>query len=647
MSEIETRHYLANGQKTTPAAKEAIAWAGQTQAQMVDLKFCDLLGTWQHMTLPISAFDESSFDEGLGFDGSSIRGWQGISESDMLLMPDAASAILDPFTEAPTLSILCEIADPVTRQPYGRDPRGVARRAEAYLESSGIADTAYFGPECEFFVLDEVSYDLGPNHSHYAVDSAEGHWNSGKPGLGYTVREKEGYFPPAPHDTLHDLRTRMVLTLERLGIPCEFHHHEVASGGQCEIDLRYGPLTRMADQVMTYKYVVKNVARAAGKTVTFMPKPLFGDNGSGMHSHQSLWKDGETLMADADGYAGLSATARSYIGGLLAHAPALLAFCAPTTNSYRRLVPGYEAPVNLVYSQRNRSACIRIPMYSESPKAKRIEFRCPDAAANPYLAFSAMLMAGIDGIERGLDPGAPADYDLFEEIARRGAAGAVVARRGARRARGGPRVPHEGRRLQRGADPDLDRLQARERGRRRPAPAAPGRVRPLLRLLGACWLRELQRRRLAGGAGDLRAGDRRRAGDVRDRGSGLGRHWDQRAPGAAIASSPQDGEVVGWAALSPCPSAASTRASPRTASTSPHAAQGRGVGRALLEELVRRAEPTASGRSRQGSSRRTRHRSGSTSAAASASSACASGSASTTASGGTSSSWNGDRRRVS
>ena len=415
MSEIETRHYLANGQKTTPAAKEAIAWAGQTQAQMVDLKFCDLLGTWQHMTLPISAFDESSFDDGLGFDGSSIRGWQGISESDMLLMPDAASAILDPFTEAPTLSILCEIADPVTRQPYGRDPRGVARRAEAYLESSGIADTAYFGPECEFFVLDEVSYDLGPNHSHYAVDSAEGHWNSGKPGLGYTVREKEGYFPPAPHDTLHDLRTRMVLTLERLGIPCEFHHHEVASGGQCEIDLRYGPLTRMADQVMTYKYVVKNVARAAGKTVTFMPKPLYGDNGSGMHSHQSLWKDGETLMADADGYAGLSATARSYIGGLLAHAPALLAFCAPTTNSYRRLVPGYEAPVNLVYSQRNRSACIRIPMYSESPKAKRIEFRCPDAAANPYLAFSAMLMAGIDGIERGLDPGAPADYDLFEE----------------------------------------------------------------------------------------------------------------------------------------------------------------------------------------------------------------------------------------
>ncbi|HEX2433718.1 MAG TPA: glutamine synthetase beta-grasp domain-containing protein, partial [Gaiellaceae bacterium] len=250
MSEIETRHYLANGAKTAPAAKEAIAWAGETQARMVDLKFCDLLGTWQHMSLPVSSFEESAFDEGLGFDGSSIRGWQGISESDMLLMPDAGSAILDPFTEVPTLSLVCEIADPLTREPYGKDPRGVAKRAEAYLKRTGIADTAYFGPECEFFVFDEVSYDLGVNHSHYLLDSAEGHWNSGKPGLGYTVREKEGYFPPAPHDTLHDLRTRMVLTLERLGIPCEFHHHEVASGGQCEVDLRYQPLTRMGDQVM-------------------------------------------------------------------------------------------------------------------------------------------------------------------------------------------------------------------------------------------------------------------------------------------------------------------------------------------------------------------------------------------------------------
>ena len=415
MSELETRHYLRNGAEDVPAASEALDWARETAVAMVDLKFCDLLGTWQHMTLPIRALDEHAFTEGLGFDGSSIRGWQGISESDMLLMPQAETAVLDPATEAPTLSLVCEILDPVTREPYAKDPRRVARRAEEHLRSTGIADTAYFGPECEFFVFDEVSYELGPNASHYLVDSAEGYWNSGKPGLGYTSRPKEGYFPAAPHDQLHDLRTRMVLTLERLGIACEFHHHEVASGGQCEIDLRYETLTRMADQVMTYKYVVKNVARAAGKSVTFMPKPIFGDNGSGMHTHQSLWKEGTPLMADRSGYAGLSALARSYVGGLLAHAPALLAFCAPTTNSYRRLVPGYEAPVNLVYSQRNRSACIRIPMYSDSPKAKRIEFRCPDAAANPYLAFSAMLMAGLDGIAKGLDPGEPADFDLFEE----------------------------------------------------------------------------------------------------------------------------------------------------------------------------------------------------------------------------------------
>ena len=415
MAAEETKQYLANGSTEKPAPKETLEWAGQTQAQMVDLKFCDLLGTWQHVTLPITAFDESAFDEGLGFDGSSIRGWQGIAESDMLLMPDAASAVLDPFTEAPTLSLICEIADPLTREGYGKDPRRIARRAEEYLNETGIADTAYIGPECEFFVLDSVSYELADHRSHYAIDSAEGHWNSGEPGLGYTVRPKAGYFPPAPHDTLHDLRSAMVLALERLGIPCEFHHHEVASGGQCEIDLRYQPLTRMGDQVMTYKYVVKNVARAAGKTVTFMPKPLFGDNGSGMHCHQSLWKEGTPLMADKSGYAGLSQLARSYVGGVLAHAPALLAFCAPTTNSYRRLVPGYEAPVNLVYSQRNRSACIRIPMYSDSPKAKRIEFRCPDAAANPYLAFAAMLMAGLDGIQKGLDAGAPADYDLFED----------------------------------------------------------------------------------------------------------------------------------------------------------------------------------------------------------------------------------------
>src|SRR3954453_18834772 len=411
MSELETRHYIGQA----AVGHEALPWAQETRAAMVDLKFCDLLGTWQHVSLPIGGFDESAFEEGLGFDGSSIRGWQGISESDMLLVPDPSSAILDPATEVPTLSLICEIADPLTREPYAKDPRWVARKAEAYLRGSGIADTCFVGPECEFFVFDEVSYELGPNAAHYKVDSAEGHWNSGKPGLGYTVREKEGYFPPGPHDTLHDLRTQMVLTLERLGIPCEFHHHEVASGGQCEIDLRYQTLTRMADQVMIYKYVVKNVARAAGKSATFMPKPVFGDNGSGMHTHQSLWMEGTPLMADRSGYAGLSQLARGYIAGLLAHAPALLAFCAPTTNSYRRLVPGFEAPVNLVYSQRNRSACIRIPMYSESPKAKRVEFRCPDASANPYLAFAAMLMAGLDGIEQGLDAGAPADYDLFEE----------------------------------------------------------------------------------------------------------------------------------------------------------------------------------------------------------------------------------------
>src|SRR4051794_35789504 len=302
MSELETRHYLTNGGEVKPEPREALELAGRTQAQMVDLKFCDLLGSWQHMTLPITSFDESAFDEGLGFDGSSIRGWQGISESDMLLVPQAETAILDPFTAAPTLSLVCEILDPVTREPYARDPRRVARRAEEHLRASGIADTAFFGPECEFFVFDEVSYELGPNRSHYLVDSGEGHWNSGKPGLGYTVREKEGYFPPAPHDTLHDLRTQMVLTLERLGIPCEFHHHEVASGGQCEIDLRYQTLTRMADQVMIYKYVVKNVARAAGKTVTFMPKPVFGDNGSGVHCHQSVLREGGALRANPCGH---------------------------------------------------------------------------------------------------------------------------------------------------------------------------------------------------------------------------------------------------------------------------------------------------------------------------------------------------------
>src|SRR5881398_1280667 len=412
MAEIEKelRHYLEGA--VEPRA--ALEWSRETQAAMVDLKFCDLLGTWQHVTLPVAGLDEAAFDEGLGFDGSSIRGWQGISESDMLLMPDASTAMLDPFTEVPTLSLICEIADPLTHEPYAKDPRRIAKRAEDYLRSTGIADTSYMGPECEFFVFDEVSYDLGSNHSHYLVDSAEGHWNSGVPGTGYTIREKQGYFPPAPHDTLHDLRTRMVLALERLGILCEFHHHEVASGGQCEIDLRFQALTRMADQVMTYKYVVKNMARAAGKSATFMPKPIFGDNGSGMHCHQSLWSEGSPLFYDESGYGGLSNVARWYIGGILKHAPSLLAFTNPTVNSYHRLVPGFEAPVNLVYSQRNRSACVRIPITGSNPKAKRLEFRVPDPSCNPYLAFSAMLMAGIDGIRNKIEPPEPIDKDLYE-----------------------------------------------------------------------------------------------------------------------------------------------------------------------------------------------------------------------------------------
>src|SRR5881398_3751520 len=411
MAEIEKelRHYLEGSAEP----RAALEWSRETSAAMVDLKFCDLLGTWQHVTLPIGTFDEAAFEEGLGFDGSSIRGWQGIEESDMILMPDASSALLDPFTEVPTLSVLCEIVEPGTYKPYSKDPRKVAKRAEEYLRSTGVADTMYVGHECEFFVFDEVSYTSCENESRYKVDSSEGHWNSGTPGLGYTIREKHGYFPPAPHDTLSDLRTRMVLTLERLGVQCEFHHHEVASAGQCEIDLRFESLTRMADQVLLYKYVVKNTARDAGKTATFMPKPIFGDNGSGMHCHQSLWKDGEPLFA-GDQYAGLSEMAKFYIGGLLKHAPAIVGFAAPTTNSYKRLVPGFEAPVNLAYSARNRSAAVRIPMFSTSPKAKRLEFRPPDPSCNPYITFAALLMAGLDGIQNRIDPGEPLDKDIYD-----------------------------------------------------------------------------------------------------------------------------------------------------------------------------------------------------------------------------------------
>src|SRR5271165_3125095 len=389
---------------------------------MVDVKFIDLLGTWQHFTAPISEFkDEAPFDEGLGFDGSSIRGWQAIDNSDMLVIPDPDTAVMDPFTKDPTLSIIANISDPITRADYTRDPRNISRKAEAYLKTTGIGDAAYFGPEPEFFIFDSLRYDTTQNSSYYYIDSNEGNWNSGKEGgvkeganLGFKVKNKAGYFPVPPVDTLQDLRTEMVLEMERVGIRVEKQHHEVATAGQAEIDMRFLPLVKMSDALTWYKYICKNVARRHGKTVTFMPKPLFGDNGSGMHCHQSLWKGETNLFWDERGYGQISELARRYIGGLLKHALALLALCAPTTNSYRRLVPGYEAPVNLVYSQRNRSAAVRIPIYSKSPKSKRIEFRCPDPSCNPYPAFAAMLMAGLDGVQNKIDPGAPIDKDLYD-----------------------------------------------------------------------------------------------------------------------------------------------------------------------------------------------------------------------------------------
>jgi glutamine synthetase len=392
-------------------------------ATMVDLKFTDLPGTWQHMGMALRSLDAEAFSEGIGFDGSSIRGFQEIYESDMLLMPDPASAILDPFYEAPTISVVCTVLDPISREPYTRDPRYVATKAEEYLRSTGIADVCYFGPEAEFYVFDHVAFDQQAHTAFYEVESEEGHWTSGQgfqrrgaglASLGYKNRSQEGYFPAPPNDTLSDLRGTMVMVLESLGILTESHHHEVGGPGQGEIDLRFLPLLEMADALQLHKYVVKNTAKQAGKTATFMPKPIFEENGSGMHVHQSLWKGGETLMHAPGGYALLSPLALHYAAGLLEHAKALLAFCAPTTNSYRRLVPGYEAPVLLKHSQRNRSAAVRIPMYSPSPKAKRIEFRPPDPLANPYLAFSAMLMAGLDGIERELDPGEPIDRNLYE-----------------------------------------------------------------------------------------------------------------------------------------------------------------------------------------------------------------------------------------
>ncbi|MEN6348920.1 MAG: type I glutamate--ammonia ligase [Syntrophomonas sp.] len=385
--------------------------------EFVDLKFNDLPGLWQHFSVPADQLNLDTFKEGLGFDGSSIRGFQAIQESDMILYPDTSSAFIDPACKAPTLSLICDIWDPIARIPYTRDPRYVAKKAEEYLQSTGIADTSYWGPEMEFFIFDDVRFGTGVNNSFYYVDSVEGEWNTGReenPNLGYKARYKEGYFPVPPHDSQQDLRSEMVNTMREAGIAVEVHHHEVASGGQAEIDMRFGSLVSMADKCMIYKYVVKNVARKNGKVATFMPKPLFQDNGSGMHTHQSLWKNGENLFFDANGYALLSQLAKYYIGGLLKHAEALMAFCAPTTNSYKRLVPGYEAPVNLAYSMRNRSAAVRIPMYTDNPKSKRIEFRPPDCTCNPYLSFAALLMAGLDGIENKIDPGDPMDKNIYE-----------------------------------------------------------------------------------------------------------------------------------------------------------------------------------------------------------------------------------------
>ncbi len=399
-------------------ATEVLEFAAERGVEMVDLKFVDVPGTWQHMTLPLTSLDVGDFEAGLGFDGSSIRGFQEIHESDMLLIPDPATGCIDPYYTRATLSLICSVADPVLGAPYARDPRFVAQKAERHLAQTGIADVAYFGPEAEFFVFDHIAYEQVEHRAFYEIDSAEGFWNTGRAAgtganLAYKLRQKEGYFPVPPADSLANLRGEMVAAMESLGIHCEFHHHEVASGGQGEIDMRFQPLLKMADQMMIYKYVVKNEAARAGKTATFMPKPIFEENGSGMHVHQSLWKGGEPLMY-GDNYAHLSDLARCYVAGLLTHASALLAFCAPTTNSYRRLVPGYEAPINLVYSARNRSACVRIPMYHEAPKTKRIEFRSPDPTANPYLAFSALMLAGLDGVRRQLDPGEPLDADIYE-----------------------------------------------------------------------------------------------------------------------------------------------------------------------------------------------------------------------------------------
>ena len=400
------------------SAKQVISEARKQGIKIIDFRFIDLPGTWQHFSVPVKELTEDVFSEGIGFDGSSIRGFQKIHESDMLLFPDPSSAFVDPCLEVPTLALICDVRDPLTRQQYSRDPRHIAQKAERHLRETGIADTCYIGPEAEFYIFNSIRFDQNAHEGYYFIDSEEGIWNSGQngatPNLGYRPRHKEGYFPVPPMDKLQDLRSRIILAMADAGIDIEVHHHEVGTAGQAEIDMRFDTLLSMADKLMLYKYIVKSVARAHGKTATFMPKPIFMDNGSGMHCHQSLWKAGEPLMFSETGYAGLSDLARWYIGGLLSHAPSILAFAAPTTNSYKRLVPGYEAPVNLVYSQRNRSACARIPLYSKSPKAKRIEFRCPDPSCNPYLAFPAMLMAGLDGIQNRIEPPPPVDKDLYD-----------------------------------------------------------------------------------------------------------------------------------------------------------------------------------------------------------------------------------------
>jgi glutamine synthetase len=395
--------------------KQVLEFASKNNAKILDLRFTDLPGLWQHVSYPISELEESSFKDGFGFDGSSIRGWQSIHESDMLLVPDPKTAFMDPFRDTPTLVMICNVVDPITKEPYGRDPRHVAQRAEAYLHKSGIAEKAYFGAEAEFFIFDSIRFDSDSQHSFYFIDSDEGRWNTGREenNLGYRPRFKEGYFPAPPLDHFQDLRTEMVTRMQETGMDVECHHHEVATAGQAEIDLRYDTLVNAADKMMKYKYIIKSVAQQYGKSVTFMPKPLFGDNGSGMHTHQSLWNDSKPLFA-GDKYAGLSQTALYYAGGLLQHGRSISAFSAPTTNSYKRLVPGYEAPVNLAYSSRNRSAAVRIPMYSPNPKTKRLEFRPPDPSCNVYLTFAAMLMAGLDGIESKIDPGKPLDKDIFE-----------------------------------------------------------------------------------------------------------------------------------------------------------------------------------------------------------------------------------------